>query len=201
MARQYNRNAPAVVNQTPSKRHRRTGEERSIQLFDSVRLYLRGMDIPQIAALHKVSPASVASEIRKAKDTWHGQAYMDFDERLSEEIAKIAEVETAAWIGWEESRQDKVVEIIERNKAEDGTRTKTTTRREGQSGNPTFLQIALQAQDRRAKLLGLDAPIKINAMVKEEAKRYAEAYGVDEEQLIATAKELVHEWQELSKDQ
>lgn len=193
---------PAITNELLDRRHnnRRSGTERAIQLFDSVRLYLRGMDIPQIAALHQVSVSTVAQEIKLAKTTWREQAYMSFDERLSEELAKIAEVEAAAWIGWEDSRQDKVVEITETTRAADGSKTKVVTRREGQSGNPTFLQTALAAQDRRAKLLGLEAPIKINAIVEEEAKKYAEAYGVDPGQLLATAKDIVHEWQELAKE-
>lgn len=194
--RPANIRVPQIRSAVPGRRTRRTGEERAIHVLDSVRLYVRGMDVPQIAALHGVSPATVSQEIRTAKITWKDQAYMDFDERISEELAKIAEVETNAWIGWEESRLDKVVETTERLKAEDGTRIKTTTRREGQSGNPQFLNIALAAQERRQKLLGLDAPIKINPLVDQEAERVAEAYGVDKDELLAMTQKLVSGWKE-----
>jgi len=180
---------------------RRSSADRAMQTFDAVQLYLRGVPLEHIAAYHNVSPQTVASDIRLAKETWKEQAFMNFDERLSEEIAKISEVEVTAWLAWEESRYDKVTVTTETMRGtEDGERTKRVEKREGQSGNPVFLQLVMHAQERRAKLLGLDAPIKINHLVEQEAERVAQEFGIDPKLLLAEARNVVEEWRELEDE-
>jgi hypothetical protein len=99
----------------------------------------------------------------------------DFDVAKAQELAKIDEVERRAWDAFERSQQEKQIATQEEHqvpftvteKDADGnlvTVVKTKTRkhlqirREGQSGNPAFLNTILTCIERRCAILGLDAP-------------------------------------------
>ena len=74
-----------------------------------------------------------------------------------QELAKLDEVEREAWEQWHRSTQD--AETRTTSQTKDGP--VITDKAEGQSGNPALLDKIIKCSERRAKLLGLDAPEKL----------------------------------------
>lgn len=120
------------------------------------RRYLHGEMQSEIARSFGLSQAQISKDLAAVRAAWLRSAIRDFDAAKAQEIAKIDEVERAAWAGWERSTQDK--EVVIREAGADQKPKKATLRKEGQSGNPAFLQTILSCIERRCKILGLDAP-------------------------------------------
>lgn len=87
----------------------------------------------------------------------------------AQEVARTYEIEREAWEQWYRSTEDAVKETIKSvpyagngNGDVVDAKTEKTVVREGQSGNPALLDKILKAMERRARLLGLDAPEKID---------------------------------------
>ncbi len=102
------------------------------------------------------------------------------DAKKAEELAKIDALERTYWKAWRRSCKDREVQTAEKVTG-DTARSKAATRREGQSGNPAFLAGVERCIDRRCKLLGLDAPRKL------EHKHTLAAEDLTDEQLLAIA--------------
>lgn len=67
-------------------------------------LYLKGLPQPEIAKRLACSQPTVSSDLRAMQVLWLEGAMKAFDERKSEEIARIDLVETEAWSAWERSK-------------------------------------------------------------------------------------------------
>lgn len=102
---------------------------------DITRLYLRGKIQPEIAELLGISRAMVAYDLKAIQEQWRGDTVRDLDADKAWELAKIDELERTYWAIWESSRETR-------------------------DGNPAYLGGVLKCIQRRAKLLGLDAPAK-----------------------------------------
>jgi hypothetical protein len=78
----------------------------------------------------------------------------------SEELAEIDHVAREAWEAWHRSRQVEEAESAETTTGggPSGSRTKQRLDRRGRDGNSQFLQIVMTCVQKRAKLLGLNAP-------------------------------------------
>jgi len=118
--------------------------------------YLRGEYQTAIADSLGIDQAQVSRDLKALRSLWLGSAIRDFDAAKAQELAKIDEVERAAWSAWERSTQDKEVAVQEAGA--DKKLKKATLRKEGQSGNPAFLSTILTCIERRCAILGLDAP-------------------------------------------
>ena len=83
---------------------------------------------------------------------------MDLDRAKADEIVKIDRLERTYWETWEIQCKPKVYHAIdgEGNRVLDGEEVSIP-----QVGDPAILAGILKCIDRRCKLLGLDAPIKI----------------------------------------
>lgn len=118
--------------------------------------YLRGEYQSAIAQSFGVDTATISRDLAAIRAQWLAAAVRDFDAAKAQELAKIDEVERAAWAAWERSTQDKEVAVQEAGA--DKKLKKATLRKEGQSGNPAFLNTILTCIERRCAILGLDAP-------------------------------------------
>jgi hypothetical protein len=91
------------------------------------------------------------------------------------EVQKTYEVEQEAWEGWDRSIED-AIKVVTKETSIDARESEESRKPTGnriqkefirtvtsQSGNPSFLDKILKAMERRAKLLGLDAPTKIES--------------------------------------
>lgn len=137
--------------------------------------YLRGEYQSAIASSLGVDTATVSRDLAAVRAAWLASAVRDFDAAKAQELAKIDEVERAAWQAWERSTQNKEVAIQEAG--EDKKLKKAVLRKEGQSGNPAFLNTILTCIERRCAILGLDAPkrfvIKWDELTEEQIDRLA----------------------------
>lgn len=83
-----------------------------------------------------------------------------------------------------EGRIDGRVELVP-------TKRKREVKRTGQSGNPAFLEVVLKCMERRAKLLGLDQPMRID--IEMELRLEAERHGLDPDDVVAEAEAVMAE--------
>lgn len=116
--------------------------------------YLRGEMQSEIARSFGVTQQQISQDLKAIRAFWLASAIRDFDAAKAQELAKIDEVERAAWSGWARSQEDKEVSFHETGVK--GSRS--GSRQEGQSGNPAFLTTILTCIERRCAILGLDAP-------------------------------------------
>jgi hypothetical protein len=79
----------------------------------------------------------------------------DLEQLRAIEVEKCNAVEQEAWEQWRRSCGDAVSKTVE--ESPDG-KVRTTDKTERQTGNPALLEKILAAMNRRANLLGLDAP-------------------------------------------
>jgi hypothetical protein len=141
-----------------------TVEARRVEV---ARRYLRGEMQSEIAESFGISQAQISYDLKAIRAAWLQSAIRDFNAARAEELAKIDQVEGEYWQAWERSKKDKETENLEGDGTLDqATRkpkvTKITKRKEGQSGNPAYLQGILTCIERRCKILGLDAPTRFN---------------------------------------
>lgn len=142
---------------------------------DVAERYLRGEYQSAIAQSLHVDTATISRDLAAIRIQWLASAVRDFDAAKAQELAKIDEVERAAWAAWERSTRDKEVAVQEAGA--DKRLKKATLRKEGQSGNPAFLSTILTCIERRCAILGLDAPkrftIKWDELSDEQLDRLA----------------------------
>jgi hypothetical protein len=123
--------------------------------------YLRRQTQHEIGAALGISRELVEYDLRIIQQRWRKDTTRDFDADKADALARIDELERTYWAAWVTSQEDKEVTVQEQGTGgTGGNRAKAQVRKEGQSGNPTFLAGVLTCIDRRCKLLGLDAPVR-----------------------------------------
>ena len=125
-------------------------------------LYLRGWLQVDIAAEVGLNQSTVSRDLTVLQDDWKRAALMDLNEAKARELAKVDALEIEYWKAWENSLKDAEVFITEKVGTQKGTnmdkRGKEVFRREGQTGNPSFLAGIQWCINKRCEILGLDAP-------------------------------------------
>lgn len=130
--------------------------------YQIARMYLQGVPQMRIGRQLGISQPTVSKDLKAIRTAWLESAIVDLDKRKAIELAKIDEVERNAWEQWEASKED-AREIERQVTGEENGKLQLgegKTKLKGQTGNPKFLEIVLSCIDRRAKMFGLDAPIK-----------------------------------------
>ena len=137
-------------------------------------LYLQGWPQVDIAREIRRSPATVSRDIKALQKDWLNSALVDFNEAKARELAKVDRLEREYWDAWERSKQD--AEVIttkgkgkHKNKPEQLERTH---KREGQVGDSRFLSGIQWCIEQRCKILGLEAPKRIEALLKNHGKQF-----------------------------
>lgn len=121
-----------------------------------LKLHSRGWTKVQIAAELGISEAAVRYYVKRIHAVAAKQT-TDLAAAKQRELLMLDEAEREAWEAWEASKRDAVTETV-RTMPEGGVQTET--RREGQAGDSALLKRLIEISDRRAKLLGLDAPTR-----------------------------------------
>lgn len=119
--------------------------------------YLRGEPQYIIARAFEVDAGTISRDLTAIRNDWMLSALRDFDAAKAQELAKIDEVERAAWMGWSKSQEN--AETLQARMKSSGSETSKTTK--GQAGNPRFLQVILDCIARRCAILGIDAEQRI----------------------------------------
>lgn len=161
--------------------YRRTPEQRENDLVFCTDLFLRGYSYRQISDLLNqrnakmgldyaiVPPMRVYKDLKQLLINWKREHEENIDLYITKELSKLDKIEAELWDAWERSKKRIVSKI-----RQSGLKTE---RSETFAGNPRYLDLVLSVQQRRAKLLGLDAPVKVdlpnvNVSVDSSAPRY-----------------------------
>jgi hypothetical protein len=127
-------------------------------------MYLEGKTQQEIAdALaqdrgYALSRQMIGYDLQRIQEQWLASALRDFDDAKAQELAKIDHLERTYWDGWERSCEDAETLRVEGN--QEGPDKKVLTRK-GQAGDPRFLQGVERCIERRCKILGIDAPTRM----------------------------------------
>lgn len=140
---------------------------------EAARRYLRGEFQASIAHSLGVNQATISRWLTEIRKEWQEDAKAAISEKIGRELAKIDELEATYWKAWcascgkREKPFDTVAGIVEDSREEIGESAvfglteKIVTTKKHVTGNPAFLDGVLKCIDRRLKLLGADAPLKV----------------------------------------
>lgn len=146
--------------------YRRTPEQRENDLVFCTDLFLRGYSYRQISDLLNqrnakmgldyaiVPPMRVYKDLKQLLINWKREHEENIDLYITKELSKLDKIEAELWDAWERSKKRIVSKI-----RQSGLKTE---RSETFAGNPRYLDLVLSVQQRRAKLLGLDAPVRVD---------------------------------------
>lgn len=185
---------------------KRTKEQIEFDRAFCADLFLRGYPYREIAKRlnddlakrkmgYRLTESMVYYDIQQLLISWKRDQLESIDQYVTAELQKLDKMETEAWNAWELSKQKKT-----KNKTKKagnglmGRQIMTEKATETTSGNPRYLDLLLNIQHRRAKMLGFDAPIKIaipgvNVTVNNENERF-NAESIPEDLLFAVADKL-----------
>lgn len=116
------------------------------------------------------SIAMLAADAKFLEERWRAEALGDITEVKSRELAKLDELEAEAWKAWHRGIGKKQQTFTKRKsggkrkggQGEAGADdTEASVRTEDLNGDPRYMNIILECQGRRAKMMGLDMPTKI----------------------------------------
>lgn len=119
--------------------------------------YLRGEYQSQIAQALGITQQQISQDLKVVRAAWLASTLRDFDALKSEQLAKVDAVEVEAWDAWARSKQPREVTVTEQTEGASATR-KASVRREGQAGDPRFLERIQKCIEQRCDILGLHAP-------------------------------------------
>ena len=152
---------------------------------------------------YTISFQMVYYDLQQCLIEWKRERLETIDEYVTQELRKLDKMEVELWKAWERSKTGKLREKNRQNAKprkvlEDGDNPEyygyeeTTT--ETSAGNPRFLDLLLNVQQRRAKMLGFDAPVKIeipgyNAGTDDDKPKY-DVKAIPDDLLFAVADKL-----------
>lgn len=185
---------------------KRTREQIEFDRAFCADLFLRGYPYREIAKRlnddlakrkmdYRLTESMVYYDIQQLLISWKRDQLESIDQYVTAELQKLDKMEMEAWNAWEISKQKKT-----KNKTKKagnglmGRQIMTEEATETTSGNPRYLELLLNVQHRRAKMLGFDAPIKIdipgvNVTVNNENERF-NAESIPDDLLFAVADKL-----------
>lgn len=160
---------------------KRTKDQREFDLVFCSNLFLRGYTYREISERlneenarrgvgYTITKQMVYWDMQQLLIEWKRERMENIDDYVTQELRKLDKMEVELWEAWERSKTGKLREKNRQNAKprkvlEDGDNPEyygyeeTTT--ETSAGNPRFLDLLLNVQQRRAKMLGFDAPIKV----------------------------------------
>lgn len=171
----------------PKGYNKRTEEQRAYDMAFCTNLFLRGYTYREIADKlneeltrkgmgYTITFATVYYDLKQKLIEWKRESLNNIDDYITQELKKLDKIETELWEAWEASKSGKkrTKNRIEKGK---GTPAYTEDTNETTCGNPRYLDLLLSVQQRRAKMLGFDKPLKveipgINAATDEDKPKY-----------------------------
>lgn len=150
---------------------KRTKSQREYDLQQIANLYLTGWYQADIAAKlsqnrpYTITQRTISRDIQTLHGRWLESSLVDFNEAKAQELAKIDELERTYWEAWRRSLEKRTIESGKTVQTGDDPnkpdRTEASIREEEMLGDPRFLAGVQWCIDRRIKLIGLDAPSKL----------------------------------------
>ena len=155
---------------------KRTSLQREVDTNFCIDLYIKGYAIREIHSKllsnleergmeYRVTFQQVFNDIKSAMVDWKKENTEMIDKYVDLELRKLDKMEVELWDSWERSKNGKRKTEIEGGELNRGNvsggRLKKRTLETG-DGDPRYLDLLLKIQERRAKLLGYNAPIKLD---------------------------------------
>lgn len=127
-------------------------------------LYLAGKSQQAIAGVVGVSQMTVSKDLTRLRAEWRAAARRDFDARMAEELARLAQLERAAWEAWGRSRDgsEATSDVAEYNGAKSCSVPARRVRAGGtarRAGDPRFLDQIVKCIEARLELFGAFDPV------------------------------------------
>jgi hypothetical protein len=124
-------------------------------------LYCRGWAQQRIAKELGVSPSTICQDLKTIRQRWRDSQISNIDEHIAKTLAQLDLAESEAWAAWEASKGPHLKTRTVDRSADDGGYTETATSEEELTGDPRYLSEIRGIIERRCKLLGLDAPARV----------------------------------------
>ena len=128
-------------------------QERERRVWDA---YVVGKTHAAIAADEQVSRPMISRIIARCLKRATERMATEAVETTARQLAQVRKTTAEMWAAWERSKLAKA--RITRHKSQHGELVGEEHSTEAQVGNPAYLRLALDAMEREAKILGLDAP-------------------------------------------
>lgn len=145
-------------NRTPGQR-----EADFVKLAD---LYLKGASRLKMVAAIGVSRQQIHLDLKELHRRWLEEEIDKVSEQKQRMFRVLDNLEAEAQAAWERSQKDAEKKVTTKKATGENEEQLSV---EGQCGDPRFLQLVKDCQDRRAKLLGLDAPKTVDVTTKGES--------------------------------
>lgn len=171
-------------------RPKRTPEEVERDRAEIARLLVRGLTQAEIAFRLETSRQMVSYDVQIIKEAWRKSARFDMEAAIGQELGRLDELEREAWTAWAQSKLPKESTLTGQTTGK-AAGNRVEIRREQRDGNPAYLAAIMACIDRRCKLLGLDAPEKVD--IEFRIRQVAATLGLDPEAAVAEAYQVIRE--------
>jgi hypothetical protein len=141
---------------------KRTAAQREKDLTIISEMYLAAYRQDEIAKRIGVHRTQITYDLNEIRARWMKDAVRKIDERKGEELARLDRLEMEYWDAWRKSQEEFKSTIVK--KAEGKSKSAEVSQHtENRYGDPRFLDGALKCIAKRCEILGVNAPVKINA--------------------------------------
>lgn len=165
---------------------KRTKEQREADKTFCADLFVKGYTYKQISEKlnewtkerglnYEISYRQIYVDINQVMIEWKKEQIDNIDKYISLELKKLDKIEVELWEAWEKSKKPKRKTKIDGGNIQNDIVTGgvlDSRQLEDRNGEPRYLELLLKVQERRAKLLGYNAPVKVDVCSsppKEEA--------------------------------
>lgn len=167
--------APDPRPPAPLTANKRTPAQKVADMLFIERHHLRGKGVREIAEMitkerpYSISHAQVALDLKKLRQMWQKEAVGLVAEERQKALRKFDILESECWEAWDKSKQAKTrTTLTKKSKGAKGDAAPAAGPGEDiksavsvtSPGDPAFVGKILDIHDRRARLLGLEAPSK-----------------------------------------
>jgi hypothetical protein len=151
-------------------------------------LHLEARTQQEIADEIQADRRSVGRHLEAIERTWRRTA-VDYGTAKGRQLAQIRKMLREAWAAWHASKLDKETSNqIKHEGSDKGPQLTANLRKEGQTGNPAYLNAIQWCLEQEAKLLGLSAsPAWI---LDREAELLAEQSGLNADEVRREARQI-----------
>lgn len=151
---------------------KRTPTQRENDLERISALYLKGKRQAEIADELGVTQQQVSYDLRTIHKRWRESSLININEAKHRELERIDLLEQTYWDAWERSLGERMKTRTERNTTNggDGQRDKASVEKETLLGDPRYLAGIERCIELRCKILGINAPQRVEHSGKDGSK-------------------------------